>query len=160
MGPTLTNNILVIYGHGGILDDTFNFQRASGQQLNLYSWTRESIPVWDTQIELAANDALTNGKIRDSYATVNSSRVGGTLLTDYVLQEPAGLRMPTIPAHNTPVPGLGGIIHHNNTTVATSNRLLFTMNTPAPFTIRLSDILMNSNFAGRAIDVLWCACKS
>jgi hypothetical protein len=161
MGPTPTGNILVIYGHGGLTSDTFDFRRPSGQQMNLYSWTRVSIPVWDRQIQLAADDALANGTILDSYATVNSSRIGGTILKDYILQAPTGLAMPTLPAHNTPIPALGATIYHNNATLALSNRMLITVIAVPPLhTITLSQILANPSFAGRAFDVLWCACKS
>jgi len=161
MGPTPTGNILVIYGHGGVTKNTFDFRRPTGQQINLYSWTGEGIPVWDSQIQLAANDALGTGTIRESYATVNSSRIGGTLYKDYILRAPAGLAMPTLPAHNTPVAALGATIYHNNVTVGLSTRMLITVDAiPALHTINLSQILADPSFAGRAFDILWCACKS
>jgi len=160
-GPTSTGNILVLYGHGAMTDATFDFRRDNAARVNLYSWTREGIPVWDTQIQLAADDGLTYGTIRASYATVNSSRIGGALLKDYIIGPPDGLRLPNVPGgyNQTAIAALGATVQHNGATVAASTRLLLMVdNGNAP--ILLSDILNDANFNNRAFDVLWCACKS
>ncbi|MBA3849521.1 MAG: hypothetical protein C0502_05925 [Opitutus sp.] len=164
-GPTRTTAILVLYGHGALSDATFDFKRDAGARLNLYSWTREGIPVWDTQIELAANSALQDGEIRDSYATVNSSRIGGTRLKNYVLAAPTGLRPATVPAGfqetQFEIEGVAVTVQHNAATIAASTRMLLTIDENENDDILfLTDFFNDANFADRQLDVLWCACKS
>jgi|GEM_PF-4703761 len=160
-GPTPTGNVLILYGHGALTDATFDFRRAGPACANLYSWTREGIPVWDSQIQRAADDALASGTIRSSYATVNSSRIGGTTLRDYILAWPEGLALPAIPAgyNQTAIAALGATAHHNGATVAASTRILLMIDDNNP-PIYLSDALNDPNFSARPLDVLWCACRS
>jgi hypothetical protein len=160
-GLTPTGNVLVLYGHGAVTDNTFDFRRADNYRINLYAWTREGIAVWDRQIYLAANHALATGTISDSYATVNSSRIGGTTLKDYCIGPPTGLRLPDIPAGygNTPIDVLGANVRHNAATLAGSNRMVLMVNAGRPL-ILLSTIINNPNFNARPLDILWCACKS
>jgi hypothetical protein len=160
-GPTPTGNVLVLYGHGAVTDNTFDFRRADNHKINLYAWTREGIAVWDIQIELAANDAIAKGTIRDSYAAVNSSRIGGTTRKDYLIGPPNGLRLPTIPAPygNTTIAALGANVHHNAATIAGSNRMVLMVNAGQP-PILLSTIIYDPNFNARPLDILWCACKT
>jgi hypothetical protein len=160
-GPTPTGNILVLYGHGAVTDDTFDFRRSNADKINLYSWTKEGIPVWDRQIQLAANTAIASGQIEQSYATVNSSRIGGAIFKDYLIGSPDGLALPTIPiGYNiTNIVALGVTVHHDAATIAASNRMLLMVNTGSGI-IRLSDIISNPNFNAISMDVLWCACKS
>ncbi len=160
-GPTLTGNILVLYGHGAVTNNRFDFKRPDNCRINLYAWTRVGIAVWDTEIELAANDAIANGVVRESYATVNSSRIGGAVLDDYLIGPPTGLRLPNVPGGygNTPVDALGGSVRHNSVTLAGSNRMVFMVNDGGP-AIRLSTIINDANFRDRPFDILWCACKS
>jgi hypothetical protein len=101
MGPTPTGNILVLYGHGGIRNDTFDFRWPNAARINLYSWTREGIPVWDIQIQAAANEALA-GTISTSFATVNSSRIGGTSIK-LTCRRPARWRYPPCRPAFTPL---------------------------------------------------------
>lgn len=160
-GPTPTGNILVLYGHGAVTDNTFDFRRPDAHKINLYSWTREGIAVWDTQIELAANNAIASGTIMDSYATVNSSRTGGTIFKDYLIGPPTGLRLPTIPVGygNTAIAALAATVQHNAATIAGSNRMVLMINAGQP-PILLSTIINDPHFTTRPFDVLWCACKS
>jgi hypothetical protein len=158
-GPTPTGNVLVLYGHGAVLDENFNFKRP--ERINLYAWTREGIAVWDTQIQLAADDAIATGAIRDSYATVNSSQVGGTLFKDYLLASPDNLRLPTVPDgySNTTIAALGAKVQHNAAALAGSNRMVLMIIRGQP-AVRLSAIINDPNFSNKAFDILWCACKS
>ena len=159
--PTSTGNILVLYGHGAMTEDTFDFRRPAASKINLYSWTREGIPVWDRQIALAANDALapTGGNIRNTYATVNSSRVGGEMFRDYLIGPPDRLQLPILPANRTPILALGATVHHNAPNLASSNQMLLMIDA-GQREIRLSTIINDPNFTARALDILWCACKS
>ncbi len=161
VGPTATGNILMLYGHGAMAGATFDFRRADAYKINLYSWTREAIPVWDSQIQLAADTAIANGTIRNSYATVNSSRIGGTLLQDSLIGPPTGLALPTIPGAwgTTAIAALGATVRHNAATLAGSNRMVLMVNAGAN-AVRLSTIISNASFAQRTMDVLWLACKS
>lgn len=160
-GPASTGNILVLYGHGAVTENTFDFRRSDATKINLYSWTREAIPVWDTQIQLAADDAIANGTIRSSYATVNSSRIGGTVMKDLVIGPPDGLRLPDIPIGYvaTPIAALNATVHHNGATIAASTRMVLMVddNNDVLF---FSGIIADPNFSGRSFDILWCACKS
>lgn len=142
-------------------DATFDFRRDATARVNLYAWTREDIPVWNTQIQLAVDDAFINGIIRNSYATVNSSRIGGATLRDYVLASPDGVPLPTIPGgyNQTAIAALGATVHHNGATLAASTRMLLVVNDASP-PILLSDILADANFNARPLDALWCACKT
>ncbi|MBA4136070.1 MAG: hypothetical protein C0518_01985 [Opitutus sp.] len=155
----------MLYGHGALTESTFDFRRAQGARINLYSWTREGIPVWDTQIELAANSALQDGEIRQSFATVNSSRIGGTVLRNYALFAPTDLRLPTVPdgfnETEIEIEGVEVTVHHNGATIEASNRLLLMIdeNDDDNF-LFLTDVFNDENFADRSLDVLWCACKS
>lgn len=160
-GPTPTGNILVLYGHGAMTTATFDFRRADAYKINLYSWTKEGIAVWDTQIQLAANEAIANGTIRKSYATVNSSRIGGSLFKDYLIGYPENLALPTIPVGyaNTAIAALGATVYHNAATLAGSNRMVLMVNNGQP-PILLSTIIDDPNFTNRPLDILWCACKS
>jgi hypothetical protein len=160
--PTSTGNVLVLYGHGALTPNTFDFRRANTCRINLYSWTKETIPVWDRQIVAAANDAIAaTPTIRNSYATVNSSRIGGTPFKDYLLGDPGTLRLPTIPGTfgTTPIPALGATVRHNAATLPTSTRMILMVNAMQP-PILLSTIITNPNFSTRPLDILWCACKS
>jgi hypothetical protein len=161
LGPALTGNILVLYGHGAVTEDTFDFKRAHDHRMNIYSWTRKGIAVWDTQIELAANDALAHGKIRDSYATVNSSRIGGTIMNDYLIGPPYGLRLPHIPRtfSRTPIPELGATAHHDELSLELSKRIVLMIDDESQ-NVGMSAILYAPEFIDRPFDVLWCACKS
>ncbi|MYM31008.1 hypothetical protein GTP58_21960 [Duganella sp. CY15W] len=160
-GPTRTANLLVLYGHGAVLDQTFNFQRPDASKINLYSWTREGIPVWDIQIQAAATQALANNTISASYATVNSSRIGGAQFKDYLIGAPTGLALPAIPAGygTTAIAALGATVRHDAPTLGASTRLILMVDNGRP-NIRLSALLNDANFNGRPFDVLWCACKS
>jgi hypothetical protein len=160
-GPATTGNVLVLYGHGAVTDDAFDFRRAADDRINIYAWTREGIAVWDIQIKVAADEALAAGTIRGSYATVNSSRIGGTPFKDYLIGPPTGLQLPTIPAGfvATPVPALHATVHHDAATIAGSTRMLLMVDAGRP-PLLLSTILYDPTFADRALDVLWCACKS
>lgn len=160
-GPASTGNILVLFGHGAPTDATFDFRRAQTARVNLYSWSRDGVPVWDRQIQLAANDALASGTIRNSYATVNSSRIGGTLMRDYVLSAPDGLNLPTIPAgyRTTSLSALGATVHHNAATLGASTLMLLLVDA-GQSPVALSDVLNDAAFNARPLDVLWCACKS
>jgi hypothetical protein len=160
-GPTATGNVLVLYGHGAVTDQTFDFRRASASRINLYAWTKEGIAVWDRQIQSAANDAIASGAISTSYATVTSSRIGGTLFKDYRIGPPTGLALPTIPAAygSTAIAALGATVRHNAATLAGSNRMVLMINA-GQATQLLSAIISDPNFNARALDILWCACKS
>lgn len=160
-GPTQTGNVLVLYGHGAVTDQTFDFRRPNASRINLYAWTREGIAVWDTQIELAANEAIASGTIRNSYATVNSSRIGGTVFKDYLIGPPGGLRLPAIPAgyHNTAIAALGATVHHNAATLVASTHMVLMIDAGQPARL-LSTIISEPNFANRPFDILWCACKT
>lgn len=160
-GPATTGNILILYGHGALTDATFDFRRAAPARANIYSWTREGIPVWNTQVQLAVDDGLASGTIRSSYATVNSSRIGGAELRDYILAALDGTPLPVIPGgyNQTAVAALGATVHHNGATIAASNRMILMVDDGnAP--ILLSDALNDANFNARPLDVLWCACRS
>jgi hypothetical protein len=161
MGPQATGTILVLYGHGSLRNETYDFRRPDAAKVNLYAWTREGIPVWDVQIKLAAEDALQSGTIRASFSTVNSSRIGGAQIRDYDFASPVGLALPTVPVgyHTTLVATLGATVHHNNATLATSTRMLLMLNPGAPM-VRQSTILHDPAFANRTMDALWCACRS
>lgn len=160
-GPTLTGNILVLYGHGALTRGTFDFKRTHDTRINLYAWTREGIAVWDSQIQLAANEAIAHGTIRDSYATVNSSRIGGTPFKDYLIGPPDDLALPTIPGGygQTAIPALGATVHHDAPTLAGSDRVVLMVD-DGEDAILLSTIIDDPNFNNRPWDILWCACKS
>jgi hypothetical protein len=161
MGPTATGTILVLYGHGGLRNDTYDFRRPDAAKINLYSWTREGIPVWDVSIQRSANEALSAGTISKSFAAVNSSRIGGTLIKDYDFAPPTNLALPTVPAgfHTTAIATLHATAQHNNAALGASTRILLMLNAGAAFA-RQSAILADPAFANRSMDVLWCACKS
>jgi hypothetical protein len=160
MGPTPTGNILVLYGHGALANATYDFRRPAAAKINLYSWTREGIPVWDRQVQLAAGQALTAGTISASFATVNSSRIGGTLINDYFLQPDNQIPLPVVPAgyHTTAVATLAASVQHNNATLAASTRMYLMLNAGAANVLQ-STILADAAFVNRTMDVLWCACK-
>lgn len=152
----------MLYGHGAIdVGAEFDFRRADAVKMNLYSWTREGIPVWDRQIQLAADDAIANGAIRNSYAQVQSSRIGGTPARDYILAPPDGLALPTIPAGygQTAIPALNATVHHSAATLAASTRMVLFIDTDQN-PVQLSQVINDASFATRPFDVLWCACRS
>jgi hypothetical protein len=159
--PTPTGNVLILYGHGAVTDRTFDFRRTDDCKINLYAWTRLGIPVWDVQIESAANEAIDTGVISNSYAVVNSSRIGGTIREDYMIGPPDNLRLPVIPAGyaDTPIPALGAVVYHSAAILAGSNRMVLMINDGMP-PVFFSTIINNPNFNARPLDVLWCACKT
>lgn len=163
MGPTRTGNILILYGHGLLMSgDTFTFKRAQIHRTNIYVWTRDGIPIWDTQIELIANLAIQNNIIEARTATsVFQSRIGGASVTDHLIEHPHRLRLPdlTTLTHQTPIAALGATVHHNQPTLGGSSLMVLMVDQNSP-PIYLSQILSNINFSGRSLDVLWCACRS
>jgi hypothetical protein len=161
-----TGNTLIIYGHGATWDSTFDFRRPANSVAFLYSWTREGILIWDSQMKLVANDLLQNGNIRDSYSNQNKSTIGGTLIKNLLLEPPTGLQLPTIPPAYavTVIPALMGRVWHNAASLANSTRMVFMMDVVVGAAVQpqlfFDDIVMNDpNFSNRPLDVLWCACK-
>jgi hypothetical protein len=61
--------------------------------------------------------------------------------------------------HTTAVATLGATVHHNNAALAASTLMLLMLNAGAA-SVRQSAILADPAFVNRALDVLWCACKS
>lgn len=110
---------------------------------------------------MAATDALSTGNISASFATVNSSRIGGATLVDYTFGAPTNAALPTLPAGytHTALASLNATVSHNNATLAGSTRMLLMLNAGAA-TVRQSQILADPAFAQRTMDVLWCACRS
>jgi hypothetical protein len=169
-----TGNILIIYGHGAVVnDETFDFRRPDAAKAILYAWTREGIEIWDTQMKLVADEVTQHGTINEGYATRNSSRIGGTILKDLVVEPPVGLHLPNVAGlAATAIPALGATVYHNAPVLAASTRMVFMMNiamvpgapAPAPAAdhqpqLHFSTIITDPNFSGRPLDILWCACK-
>lgn len=177
--PTTTGNVLVLYGHGCLTatEGTFNFQRPANAVINLYSWTREGIPVRVREVLPVANTALAYGRISNSYATFNTSRIRGVLLKDYEIESPLNFPLPPLPPLPVPdfgdptspnfaphqtainIQGIPATVYHNNATIALSNRMLLMVDPGAQNIVLLSSILSDPNFLTRTMDVMWCACK-
>ncbi len=161
--PLLPSATLVLYGRGALTSSTFNFTRQSDAIANLYSWTSDAIPVWNAEIELAANAALANGDIRGSFVAVNSSRIGGTVLANYALFPPMSLRLPAVPGgFNVTMLSIAGVatnVSHDGVDIQASNRILVMVDgNEFSDPLFLTDVLDHPLFAARPLDVLWCAC--
>jgi hypothetical protein len=164
----VTGNILIIYGHGAVVDDLrFDFRRSDAAKAILYAWTREGIEIWDSQMQVVADEAILQGTINTANSNRNDSRIGGTTLKDLVVEPPVRLHLPHIPPaySTTAIPALSGTVYH-------STRMVFMMNiavvaggpAPAPAAdhqpqLLFSQIIADPNFSARPLDILWCACK-
>lgn len=159
--PTDTGTILALFGRSvSWSGKSFDLRRQAGTALALHVWIPKALAVLDPEIELALDDALARGVIRNSYANVLHSRIGGQFIQDYVLFPLTGFRPPTVPDgfSRTRLAGLRAIVHHNAATIADSTRLLLLRDGEDESPLYLSEIVADENFAHRSFDALWCTC--
>lgn len=157
---------LMLFGHGASIEgDTFDFRRTGPNASKIYFWAMEgksSRSYSNAMDSIIAN----NGTVPTGWAQEKSSRIGGTLLTDHLLQDPTvGTDLiPWLPAnfatlaHNTAIPALNGTVFHDAATIAASQVMVFYIDAGQP-ELRLSDILADANFNARPLDIVWLVCR-
>jgi hypothetical protein len=154
----MTADILILYGHGAVLEETFDFKRSEKSKITIYSYTREGVAVWDRQIKSGAELAIKEGKVHNYFSNQNTSRIGGVLFKNYVIQPPGKLAFPDIPVGygTTQISSLNAEVKHDNSDLAKSKIMILKLNRGEK---KLSDIISDAKFKNRSLWIIWCACK-
>ena len=157
---------LMLFGHGASLQgENFNFQRPAANASTIYFWAAEGRPsrvYSDVMSSIIAN----GGTIPKGWYHESKSRIGGTLVTDHLLQDPTlnPNLVPWLPnnfailSHKTPIAALNGTVYHDAANIAASNLMLFRINDRAA-SIHLATILANANFSARPLEIAWLICR-
>lgn len=156
---------LMLFGHGSAQGGNFDFRRTAPNASKIYFWAAEGKPskVYDEAMSSIIANA---GTIPAGWSQERSSRIGGALVTEHLLQDPTlnPNLVPWLPANfatlafHTNIYALNGVVYHNNGSIITSNVMVFRLNAGAN-AVRLSAILSNGNFNNRPLNIAWLVCR-
>lgn len=165
---------LMLFGHGASLaGQTFDFRRPAINAAKIYFWAAEG------NVSRVYRDAMGSiiggaGAIPRGWGQEKSSRIGGALVTDHQLHEPANLwNDPAAPggnwlsanfntlANHTDIAALNSTVYHEGATVNGSNIMLLRV-VDGGNPILLSTILSHNSAAAnftRALNFAWLVCR-